>query len=341
MIKNKATITSKLSILILLVMVATLSLGVYVYKGVEVSLNLDGEDVKIVSYSETVREFIQKEDIKFKWGAYINVPLDARLEDNPNIIIKNLKTYSINDNGSIKKIRSVQDTVEEILKDKKIELGEKDYTYPKLDNKILENDTIKLFRFREETIIEETVLTHQSIVTKTRDLDVGTSKIVQEGKDGLKETHTHNIYVNDELIVSKVVKDEIIEEVKDHIVEKGIRDSINTSRGDTRYKKSITMNATAYDLSFQSTGKRPGDRYYGMTASGTMAAPGCVAVDPRVIPLGTKLYIQSLDGSKDYGFASAQDTGSAIKGNKIDLFYESHSVAMGFGRKNVKVYILE
>ena len=66
-----------------------------------------------------------------------------------------------------------------------------------------------------------------------------------------------------------------------------------------------------------------------------------VAVDPKVIPLGTKLYIQSLDGTKDYGFAIAEDTGGAIKGNKIDLFFESSEQVYKFGRRKVKVYILK
>jgi 3D (Asp-Asp-Asp) domain-containing protein len=57
--------------------------------------------------------------------------------------------------------------------------------------------------------------------------------------------------------------------------------------------------------------------------------------------LGTKLYIESLDGSSDYGFAIAEDTGGAIKGYKIDLFYNSNAEAMRFGRRDVKVYILD
>ncbi len=72
------------------------------------------------------------------------------------------------------------------------------------------------------------------------------------------------------------------------------------------------MTATAYDLSYESCGKRPGDKYYGITASGTKARVGAVAVDPRVIPLGTKLYVESLDGTKDYGFCTAEDTGGGL-----------------------------
>ena len=67
---------------------------------------------------------------------------------------------------------------------------------------------------------------------------------------------------------------------------------------------------------------------------------GVIAVDPRVIPLGTKLYIESPDGSYTYGEAIAEDTGGAIKGNKIDLFFPSYEECMRFGRRTMTVYIL-
>ncbi len=103
----------------------------------------------------------------------------------------------------------------------------------------------------------------------------------------------------------------------------------------------MDMVATAYDLSYESCGKYPDDPYYGITASGTKAQPGTVAVDPDVIPLGTKLYIASTDGSPDYGFATALDTGSAIKGYRVDLFMEDNRDALDYGKRQVKVYVLE
>lgn len=72
----------------------------------------------------------------------------------------------------------------------------------------------------------------------------------------------------------------------------------------------------------------------GTTASGMAAAVGRVAVDPRVIPLGTRLYIES------YGYAVAADTGGAIKGNRIDLYMNSESACNSFGRRNVTVHVL-
>ncbi len=72
----------------------------------------------------------------------------------------------------------------------------------------------------------------------------------------------------------------------------------------------------------------------GMTASGQHAGHGIVAVDPRVIPLGSHLYIPG------YGQAIAGDTGGAIHGNRVDLGFNSNSDAMQFGRRSVTVYVL-
>jgi 3D (Asp-Asp-Asp) domain-containing protein len=72
----------------------------------------------------------------------------------------------------------------------------------------------------------------------------------------------------------------------------------------------------------------------GVTATGLRAGPGIVAVDPRVIPLGTRLYIPG------YGFALAGDTGGDIVGNRVDLGFASYSAAVRFGRRPVTVYVL-
>lgn len=338
---NTANKAGKFKMLIILAIVAALSLGVYQYQGKQVSLNLDGEIIQVISYSSTVEEFIKTEEVEMKKGAYISVPLDKKLENDIEIVIKNPKPYTIDVAGVLLESFSVNNTVREVLEDLKIDLGEKDYTYPELSSVIAPNTTIQLFQVKEEIVIEDIAMPFESQVTKNRNIESGVVKVIQEGKDGLRRSHIQKEYVNGVLTSSVIVKDEIVSEPVTHIVEKGSRDFIVTSRGETSYRSATTMTATAYDSSFASTGKNPGDKYYGITASGTKARPGVVAVDPRVIPLGTKLYIQSLDGTKDYGFAIAEDKGGAIKGNKIDLYFETRSECMNFGRRKVKVYILK
>ena len=65
------------------------------------------------------------------------------------------------------------------------------------------------------------------------------------------------------------------------------------------------------------------------------------AQPPRVIPLGSRLYIETPDGRFVYGHAVAADTGGSIKGNKVDLYMETRSECLSFGVRNVKVYVLE
>ncbi|MBE3552049.1 MAG: LysM peptidoglycan-binding domain-containing protein [Kyrpidia tusciae] len=94
---------------------------------------------------------------------------------------------------------------------------------------------------------------------------------------------------------------------------------------------------TAYTSGPESTGKSPGDPGYGVTASGRPATPGrTVAVDPNVIPIGTKLYIEGI------GYRVAEDTGGAIRGRKIDIYMTDVNKALQFGvKRDVPVYIVQ
>lgn len=332
--------TAKFKMMVILIFAAALSLGIYLYQGNEVTIDVDGKITKLVSYSDTVQELLEAEEVKFSEKSFINVPLDSKIQDDIEIIIRNPIPYTIEDRGVILETTSLYSTVGQVIADHQIELGEKDYTYPELSQKIAPNTNIKIYRTTEEIEIVESVIPFEEQVITNRNVDIGEVKIIQKGQDGLKREYIKKEYVNGVLVSETLEREEVVSEPINQVKEKGSRDFIVTSRGDTRYTKAITMTATAYDLSYASTGKNPGDKYYGITASGTKVRPGVVAVDPRVIPLGTKLYIKSLDGSKDYGFAVAEDKGGAIKGNRIDLYFETAEQVRQFGRRKVKVYIL-
>jgi len=98
-----------------------------------------------------------------------------------------------------------------------------------------------------------------------------------------------------------------------------------------RYKKVFEMEATAY--SPENAKDSWGDP--NSTAIGLKAGYGVVAVDPKVIPLGTRLYIEG------YGYAVAGDVGGAIKGMRIDLGFDKEEEALKFGRRRVKVFMLD
>lgn len=98
------------------------------------------------------------------------------------------------------------------------------------------------------------------------------------------------------------------------------------------YTGSLQVSATAYHNS------DPGCTIY--TYMGTLCRVGAIAVDPKVIPLGTRMYIVSNDGRYIYGIAVAEDTGGSIKGNKIDLYFNSVEECNIFGIRPCTVYFL-
>jgi 3D (Asp-Asp-Asp) domain-containing protein len=103
------------------------------------------------------------------------------------------------------------------------------------------------------------------------------------------------------------------------------RDGGNVNRGRT-----LTMTATAYDPCYQCNYP-----YYGAPSYiGLPLKKGIIAVDPKVIPMGTRLYVEG------YGEGIAADQGNAIKGNRIDLCFSTHQEALQYGMKTVKVTIL-
>lgn len=109
--------------------------------------------------------------------------------------------------------------------------------------------------------------------------------------------------------------------------EEMMKPKVQTENGSTSYRAVYTMEATAY----LPTDGSP----EGLTAMGIPATRGVVAVDPRVIPLGSRVYIPG------YGVAIAADTGGAIRGERIDLCMETYSECMNFGRRDVQVYVLD
>lgn len=99
--------------------------------------------------------------------------------------------------------------------------------------------------------------------------------------------------------------------------------------------RTMTVEATAYCACKICTGKAPDHPAYGITAGGGKVWPGVVAVDPGIIPLGTKMWVEG------YGEAEALDTGGAIKGKKIDVYFPSHQQALEWGRKRVTIKIFQ
>ncbi len=257
---------------------------------------------------------------------------------------KDAKThvYEIDNNGTVKTYKTSCKTVKELLSDLKIKVDDDDIVIPDLDTELKSEGKISIIKVDVKVIEKEVEAPFKTIKKKNKELTHKQSKILIQGVNGKNKVKCKEYYAGDKLIKEEVIHVETLVKPIDQVFEEGTKDVFTNDRGDFTARKAIKMVATAYEAGPRSTGKRPGDKGYGITASGARAKRGTVAVDPRVIPLGTKLYVKSLTpGVPDYGFAIAQDTGGAIKGNKIDLFMDTVWECMQFGRRPVMVYILQ
>ena len=194
------------------------------------------------------------------------------------------------------------------------------------------------------------VETFNTVRVANPDLPKGTERVVQEGADGVRTSIYEVVWSNGKLISRQFVE-ELDSTAVDQIVEYGTStaavertDRIASVRKNAdgsgtlvfesgatlNFSQAKSMTATAY------TAGHGGADY--TTATGTFVEVGTVAVDKKVIPLGTRMYIVTNDGIV-YGMSVARDTG--VKGNKVDLYFNTYRECIEFGRRSCTVYILE
>ena len=219
-------------------------------------------------------------------------------------------------------------TVGELLVVLEIALSDLDRTDPSPDTPIVDGLEVTVTRVTRCEQVDEEIAHSKTIVLADPDRPAGFTKILRHGQEGRVKRVWH-IWEKDGVETSRgILSEETLQESFDTVVLRGTHGS-PTRGGD--WRRPLVMEATAYDPGPKSCGKWAS----GYTATGAKAEKGIVAVDDRVIAMGTRMYIPG------YGFALAADRGSAIKGMRIDLCYPTYAEAIQFGRRKVKVYLLD
>lgn len=315
----------------------------------------DGENPeKIVkTFKSNVGDVLSEHGFKLNEGDKLSVSEDVKLTDGLNIEIFRAMCVSVIASGEKNEYLTTKRKVGEILDELGIAAKDTDKITPGYNETVDAFSEIVVIKTTSEEISVKEEIPYESVEKINKTLAEGTKKVTQKGAPGEKEvvyriSYEDGVEINREKISETVTKNPVkrVTEIgakKKTVTPKAQVAStagVKTSRsGSLAYSRVLTMNATGYDAS--SCGKSPGQRGYGITATGRAAQFGVVAVDPSVIPLGSRLYIESADGSYIYGTAVAADTGGAIKGNRIDLCFNTRSEALNFGRRTVKVYILK
>ena len=199
-------------------------------------------------------------------------------------------------------------------------------TFPAASTRPTANMNIKLLTLSDKIMEKELPVPFPIIRHPDPLMEKGMEAVVETGAPGKKLATVRQMLEDGKEVGYDILTEKILVQPKPEVLRVGTRAASDPNRGTIRFKKRMVMEATAYT---------PFDDYQtGITYTGIPAKRGIVAVDPRVIPLGTRVYVPG------YGVALAADIGGAIKGNKIDLCIEDYHEAIRFGRRNVEVYIL-
>ena len=251
------------------------------------------------------------------------------------------KTVIINLDGVPRMINTDKETVGDLMKTLD-DVVSADYVLQgdiDKNTELTKNMVIDLTSITEKKITTKETIAYDTEIRENPNLEEGKENVLQEGENGELSIITKENYSGAELISSEVVEELVTKEAKNKIIERGTKkEEIPIPVVELKKEKqpatvtasTVTNNNTS--LNVVATGYTPGDPgCTGITYTGTKASRGTIAVDPKVIPFGTKLYIPG------YGYGVAADTGGAIKGNKIDLCYESRTEALNWG---ITVYIV-
>ena len=252
--------------------------------------------------------------------------------------------------------------VSDILSENNIVLNEDQKTIPDLDSEITSGDTIKITDksynevqiakiseegietsldqllesyapITEKIVVEQVVIPYETITKNTTGTSTDTTnKVVQEGKDGLKEVTYKVKYQNDVEIEKSVISEVVVQEPVNKIVQ--VQKKV-TSRSSTlpRVSNTSTTGGTVYKITAYCPCSKCCGKTNGRTASGTTATAGRTVAASSKFAFGTKLNI----GGHVY---TVEDRGGAINGNKIDIFVNSHAEALAWGVRYLNVSVV-
>lgn len=298
----------------------------------EVTISVDGSQSKVWTTESKVKNILEEANIEVTEHDKLSIALDAEVGETNQIDIQKAFQLTLVDGLEERQVWSTSTTVANFLKQQGIQLNEFDRVENGLEKVIAPEDRITVVRVEKVTdVVEESI--DFAVETKSdSSLLKGKEKVITQGEAG-KVARTYEITKKNGKVVEKVIKsEEVIQKPITKVVAVGtkvVTASVSRSKGSaSSSSKEFYVTATAYTANCSGCS--------GVTATGLALSDGMkvIAVDPNVIPLGTKVWVEG------YGNAIAADKGGAIKGNKIDVFVGSNAQANNWGRKKVRVKIL-
>lgn len=309
------------------------SIAVEDLTSLSIVLNTNSRPETITTNCATVGELLSELRIRLRENDYIGLDMEQALYDGMRIWLRLAVPITVTADGETYLFESQPITVRQALDEAGVELGPTDEVSMPPLHYIYEPTTIEVRRvWTEEETVDEAI-EQPEVTQEFTYLAPGSSEVVSPGREGIRRaryrvTYRDGVEIGRELLESQVVREPVERVVGNgpstaRVSSTGELSTATTENGATfYYDESFTVEATAYTW----TGNR--------TATGTWPQVGTIAVDPDVIPLGTKVYVVG------YGFATAEDTGGAINDYIIDLYMDTETECLSWGRRDTTLYIL-
>lgn len=325
-------------------------INIKILRAFDVTIINCGEEVIVPIAKGTVEDAINKANITIKEDQVVSPELFTELKEGMVITIDNTVLMDITVDGETNSYKVPKGTVSQALKFAGVEVGEDDIITADKDSEVTEGMSVAVKRveYKEET--KTVTLDYKTEEKKTNTLYVGESKVETKGVEGEEEQVVKKKYVNGEYKDEEVISKNVVKKPVNKVVLVGNKSKTQTTPPATSTNKSNSNgsftdqsgNTVYYKSKIVGTATAYSSADGAITATGVPVYVGGVAVNPNVIPYGSKLYIQSNDGQYIYGYATAVDTGGALMSGDalVDLFYWSRSECRQFGRRSVTVYVI-
>lgn len=335
-------------------------------KAKQVMIDIDGKTQEIWTTEATVNDVLKTAEIEITTHDEIDPAPETKITDKQPIAIAKAFPVTVKDGGKERTVWSTQTTVRQFLTDQKIRLSNLDKVEGDATAKLTaSNAVVNIARVEKTTDVVEEAADFKTKRKTDMTMLKGEEKVVTNGKKGKVQKKFQITKKNGKVVSREFVGKTIVEEPTAKVVHVGAKapkvevaaapaPAKQTAKAQTGTAKAASTPAKAQvAVSRGNSGEPSGGREFyanasaytaycngcsGITATGVnlRANPGMklIAVDPSVIPLGSKVWVEG------YGYAIAGDTGGAIKGNRIDLHMPTKEAAYAFGRRQVKIKVI-
>lgn len=315
-----------------------------------VSVVVNGQETVVQTKQWVLQRLLDEQAITIGEHDRVSASLTAKITDGQRITIDHATPIQLTADGQTRTVYTTARTVESALQDLHIALDEHDRITPAKEAELVANAEIRIVRVKKELEELTEPIAFETVKKNDAQLLKGKEQVVQEGKEGVLVKKKEKVFEDGVLVAEQVVDEKVQAESVKKIVAVGTKNQVValsasspsvqqvSKNGVTFAAKQILNNVTltAYSAGVESTGKDVDNPQYGLTYTGTKVTEGrTIAVDPKVVPLGWWVYIEGL------GFRRAEDIGSGVKGQKIDVYFSSNDYANKFGMKRgYTVYVI-